>query len=308
MGAPRVQKIPYIERHTLSYFFQTRVIESLARQQDGRAMKPAEPGRAITCVTLLCLVSFSPSLFAADPSNAQDPSTPTAVPDYMTRWEFGVDVNEDRGPRFFIDPIVPLYRPADGAWMLGGNMFYDYESQYAHSRVGWGLEALSAYAEARSNMYLPTSGERTVEEGAEGTRRERAIPGFDFELGAPVPYYSRLKVFGGYHWYALPDFKNRYGWTMRMEYTPLPFLVMDGTVRNDTKTNVDWGLKVAFRIPLGGNLESVRSPLRFDASMFPESNVSDRLFDLVERHHDIILQHSITTPEGLTIEAARGGS
>ena len=128
------------------------------------------------------------------------------------------------------------------------------------------------------------------------------------ELGAPVPYYSRLKVFGGFNRYDLPDFKNRYGWTLRTEYTPWPFVVIDGTVANHTKTNVDWWLKVALRIPLGSNAEPVRSPLRLDASLFPESDVSGHLFDLVERHHEIVVQRSLTSPVGLTIEAARGGN
>jgi adhesin/invasin len=292
---------------------------------------------------LLAIVTFAcfllPPLLAADPP-FKSQRAGTAIPDYLEHWEFGVDVNEDRGPRFFIDPIVPLYRPADNAqvvfleprlayrnqewllnfgggyrrlvldraWLLGGNMFYDHESQYSHSRVGWGVEALSTYAEARSNVYVPTSGERTVEENAGGTTRERAVSGFDMELGAPIPYYSRVKVFGGLNWYDLPDFKSRYGWTLRTEYKPMPFIVIDGTVGNDTKTNVDWGLKVAFRIPLGGNIEPVRSPLQLDATTFPESDAGGHLFDLVERHHEIVIQRSHTSSTGLTVEAGRGGS
>lgn len=283
---------------------------------------------------------FCPPPLTADPPPPESHSSGTAVPDYVEKWEFGIDVNEDRGPRFFIDPIIPLYRSADDAqvvfteprltyrdhewllnlgagyrrlvrdraWMLGGNMFYDYESQYSHSRVGWGLEALSSHVELRSNVYVPTSGERTVEENAGGTTRERAVPGFDMELGAPVPYYSRLKVFGGFNWYGLPDFKNRYGWTLRTEYQPVPFIVIDGTVSDNTKTNVDWGMKVAFRIPLGGNVEPLRSPFQRDPQLFPDSDASTHLWDLVERHHEIVIQRSHTSPAGLTVEAGRGSS
>lgn len=288
------------------------------------------------------MVVMALTVLSCHPLLTADSSSPsaTSLPDYMEHWEFGIDVNEDHGPRYFIDPIIPLYRSADDAqvvfteprltyrdhewllnlgggyrrlvfdraWMLGGNMFYDYESQYSHSRVGWGLEAINSHAELRSNVYVPTSGERTVEENAGGTTRERAVPGFDMELGAPVPYYSRLKIFGGFNWYGLPDFKNRYGWTLRAEYKPVPFIVIDGTVSDDTKTNVDWGLKVAFRIPLGGNLEPVRSPLRLDPTIFPESDASGFLFDLVERHHEIVIQRSQTSPAGLTVEAGRGSS
>lgn len=263
---------------------------------------------------------------------------PHALPDYMEHWEFGIDVNEDQGPRYFIDPIVPLARHSkhsqdvlfleprltyrdhewllnlgggyrrlvlNRAWLLGGNMFYDFESEHSHSRLGWGLEALSAYAEARSNVYFATSGERTVEENGGGITYERAVNGFDMEFGAPVPYYSRLKLFGGFNWYDQPHFKNRYGWTLRVEYTPLPFIVIDGTVRDDTKTNTDWGLKVALRIPLGGNVERLRTPTHLDPTMFPESDASVHLWDLVERHHEIVVERRLQTGS-ISIQVSRG--
>ena len=64
-------------------------------------------------------------------------------------------------------------------------------------------------------------------------------------------------------------FKNRYGWTLRAEYTPVPYIVIDGRLSNDTKPgSADWGMTVAFRLPLGKRnatvtLDSVA--LMFDA-------------------------------------------
>ena len=260
-----------------------------------------------------------------------------SLPDYMEHWEYSIDVNEDQGPRYSLDPILPLYRPTDKkdvvfleprltyrdrewllnlgggyrrlvlnrAWLLGGNLFYDYESEHAHSRVGLGAEALSAFAELRSNVYIPTSGERTVEEGAGGITYERAVHGFDMELGAPIPYYSRLKLFGGFNWYDQPHFKNRSGWTLRAEYTPLPFIVIDGTVSDNTKTNVDWGMKVALRIPLGGNVKQPRSPTQLDPTMFPESDASVHFWDLVERHHEIVVERRLQTGT-ISVQVSRG--
>ena len=256
----------------------------------------------------------------------------------MEHWEFGIDVNEDQGPRYLLDPIIPLYRqPTDArdvvfleprmtyrdhewlinfgggyrrlilnrAWLLGGNMFYDFESEHAHSRIGLGAEALSAFAELRSNVYIPTSGERTVEENAGGVTYERAVNGFDMEIGAPVPYYSRVKLFGGFNWYDQPHFKNRYGWTLRAEYKPVPFIVIDGTASDDTKTNVDWGMKVVLRIPLGGNVEQLRSPAQLDPTMFPESDASIHLWDLVERHHEIVVERRLQTGT-ISVQVSRG--
>ena len=246
------------------------------------------------------------------------------LPDWMERWEFGVDVEEDDGLDFFIDPFIPLYRHpnnervlfleprwqfADGTqlfnlgagvrelvlndqWLVGGNMFYDYQTNHSHYRLGWGLEALSAFAELRSNVYLGLSQRRLVEENAGGNTFEEAVNGYDLEAGIPVPYYSRMKLFGGFEWYNFEKFKNQYGWRMRVEYTPVPFVVIDGLLSNDTKSNVDWGMMVAFRIPLGGNVKpaSLRSPLALDETVFPESDAREQLFRLVERHHEIVVE------------------
>ena len=269
------------------------------------------------------------------------PSAPVrakSLPDFMEHWEFGMDVNEDQGPKYFSDIILPVYRPATNqrvvfveprvtyrdrewltnmgggyrelvlnrSWLLGGNMFYDYESQYSHYRLGWGLEALSAYAEFRWNSYLGLSSERLVQENAGGNTYEKAVDGHDVEVGMPVPYYSRLKCFGGYNWYNYEHFKNRYGWTLRSEYTPWPFLVIDGLLSDSTKTNVDWGMKVALRIPFGGNAkEPLRAPLRLDPTAFPPSDVSGHLFKLVERHHDIVVERRLDKGS-VSVEVRRG--
>lgn len=256
----------------------------------------------------------------------------------MEHWEFGMNVEEDDGPDYFADLILPLSRApddervlfveprlryADGeylfnqgvgvrqlvlnrAWLLGANMFYDYESQYSHYRLGWGLEALSSYAEARSNFYLAMSQQRLVQQEGSTPIIEEAVDGFDVELGAPIPYYSPLKVFGGFNWYNFEKFNNRYGWTLRTEYTPFPFVVIDWLLSNDTKGNVDWGATIAWRIPLGGNdPRTARSPLHLDERAFPESDASRHLFRLVERRHDIVVERRREVG-GVSVEVARG--
>lgn len=281
----------------------------------------------LVVVVVSCLAWSVPPLSAA------------SIPDWMEHWEFGIDVEEDDGPDYFSDLIFPLYRHpddsrvlflepraklADGewlfnlgagvrqlvlndAWLLGANMFYDYETQYSHYRLGWGLEALSHYAEVRSNAYLALSQQRLVEENGSLLTIEEAVDGFDVELGAPIPYYSRLKLFGGWNWYNFEKFKNRYGWTLRAEYTPVPNVVIDGRLENDTKGNVDWGMTMALRIPLGRNdpHTTIRSPFRLDDTAFPASDARPHLFRLVERHHEIMVERRRETG-GMSVEVARG--
>lgn len=282
----------------------------------------------VTTCAVLWFVSLPPSARAG------------SIPDFVEHWEYGLNVDEDEGPHFFIDPLVPFYRSptndrvafieprlsyrdshwltnlgigvrqlvADREWLLGGNVFYDYASEHSHSRVGFGAEALSHYAELRSNVYIGSSRERTVEQTNTFTVFEKAVDGVDVEAGMPIPYYSRLKVYGGFNWYNFEEFKNRYGWTLRTEYIPWPFIVIDGTLSNDTKTNVDWGMTVAFRLPLGGNAidtRSLQSVFELDETMFPESDMGGDMFRLVERHHEIVVERRRVTG-GVSVEIARG--
>jgi adhesin/invasin len=280
----------------------------------------------IACVLLVTGLAVAPRLFAA------------ALPEWMDYWEFGINIDEHEPPRYFVDAILPLSRQDDAgrvvfveprmnvannealynlgagirqlvankAWLVGANMFYDYETTHSHYRIGWGLEALSAYAELRANSYLALSQVRLVEERVGVSVFEEAVHGYDVEVGAPVPYYSRLKLFGGFNWHNFEKLKNPYGWTLRTEYTPVPFIVIDGLVSNDTTTNLDWGMTVAFRIPLGGNVERmVRSPAALDETMFPASDASEHLWRLVERHHDIVVERFVQTGT-VSVEISRG--
>lgn len=261
------------------------------------------------------------------------------LPDFMEHWEFGWDIDEDAGPRYFADTIFPLWRHTDetkflfleprmlygdsewlmnlgggyrqvvdgGSWLLGGNMFYDYDSSHSHYRLGWGVEAISSFAEARANYYLGLSDERLIDETSVTRSYEKAIDGYDLELGMPVPYYSRMKMYGGFFWYDVEkDDDNRYGWQLRTEYKPLPFVVVDGRVSNDTKSNVDWGMTLAFKVPFGPNNPSnAKSAFQLDTMMFPESDVTGDIWRLVERRHEIMLE-KYQEVGGVTVEILRG--
>lgn len=186
------------------------------------------------------------------PPNLQQSTPHFQLPDYMQNWEFGAHAEEDTGFRYFADLIFPLYRPNEGGsalffeprvshvghgtlmnagvgyrtlvrqntWMLGANTFYDRETVQDHYRVGIGGEAISAFAEARINGYIGLSPTRRVQSDGATNNVERAVSGYDVELGAPIPYYSRLKLFGGYEWYNFRKFEDREGWKIRAEYTP----------------------------------------------------------------------------------------
>lgn len=299
--------------------------------------------RRVVLLSMLMGVAVTGPALALVPSEAspspRDVAAETELPDYMRSWEFGIHAEDDAAPRFFADLIVPLYRPApdrwavfveprvshanhetlvnlglgyrrlafQNAWMLGGNAFYDYDTEHAHYRIGSGFEAISAFAEFRTNAYFGLSPARTAEPGLSSNVVEETVDGFDLEAGFPVPHYSRLKLFGGYEWYNFKQFKNREGWSLRAEYRPLPFLVLDVVLTDNTKRATGVDVNLAFRLPLGGNAPSkATDPLRLDPAIFPDSDVSDRLMTLVERHHEIVVEGYTKANGQISIEVRRG--
>ena len=68
--------------------------------------------------------------------------------------------------------------------LLGANLFYDHELDYAHQRTSIGIEAISSVGSFRANQYYGLSGWKS---GLDNIQ-ERALNGNDVEIGAPLPY------------------------------------------------------------------------------------------------------------------------
>lgn len=290
-----------------------------------------------------------PTFLRREPRPADLPAPGWTPPDYMRKWEFGVDVANDRPLSYFADLIYPLWRRApldqngltgradrlifveprfshsnnetlinagigyrqpvrNHQWLLGVNVFYDYLSGPPHYRIGGGVEAISAYAELRANYYEGISGARIVSFDGAVDRTEKVADGFDLEVGVPIPYYSRLKLFGLYELYDFEQFVDREGWRVRAEYAPWPWLVIDAGLADNNKRATGWELRAAVR-PLVWADEPAKntvSPFRLDQAMFPDSDVSGRMYDLVERRHQIVVESYEVNAGSVTVEIRRG--
>src|SRR3989338_4013659 len=166
-------------------------------------------------------------------------STPAAaenkqdIPDWVKRTNFGIEAGTGQRPKYFFETIQPLLgtqeedlvffnqsriserssRPVynlglglrrvfSDKWLLGLNSFYDYQDLHKHSRGGVGFEAISDLGiESRINTYIGISRKRLVGEDSANEYFEKVANGFDWELGAPLPYLPFLKIYGGGNWY-----------------------------------------------------------------------------------------------------------
>ena len=79
----------------------------------------------------------------------------------------------------------------DEKWIYGINAFHDYESTYEHSRWSVGAELRSSAFEINANKYFAISGAKTGRNG----NTERALDGYEIEIGGQVPYVPSAKIF-----------------------------------------------------------------------------------------------------------------
>jgi len=287
---------------------------------------------------LVFFIAISPAVLAEPAERSEIWNSYPEHPEFMEHWEYGISIGEETGPLYYADLIIPLYQAdakdrglfleprvnhaesetlfnlglgyrqlvRDRTWMLGGNLFYDHDTEHAHSRVGLGTEAISNYAEFRANGYFGLSVARTAEPGAASQIIERAVDGYDLEAGFPVPYYSKLKFFGQYEWYDFKKFDDRNGWRVRAEYSPVKFLILDLILKDTNKQSTGWGLNVAFRPPLWGNkYDKADSPFKLDKTAFRDADVGKRIWIPVERNHEIVVESYREAAGVVTVEITR---
>ena len=75
--------------------------------------------------------------------------------------------------------------------ITGYNIFYDYELDSKHDRVGAGLEILSSIFEFRANAYQAMSKALTY-----NGNTETALDGYDVKLTANLPYFYSSDLYG----------------------------------------------------------------------------------------------------------------
>lgn len=262
------------------------------------------------------------------------------IPEWVKRTNFAIEAGSDLKPKYFLETIQPLldtqykdtvlfnqsriaerdYRPIFNtgfgirkifkqAYLLGINTFYDYQDLHKHSRGGVGFEAITDRGlEARLNTYIRISNERVVKDDGVNEYLEKVANGFDWELGSPLPYMPYLKLYGGGYWYNFEHFRNKYGWKMRMEYTPIKYSRMTFELFDDTKRNKA-GYRFEGAITLAFTSFSPRdiiSDIKGSKIAYPKLDLQEKVLDRVVRDFDItVITSTKSKATGITVEGGK---
>ena len=186
----------------------------------------------------------------------------------------------------------------DEKWIYGVNAFHDYESTYEHSRMSVGAELRSSVFEINANKYFATSGAQTGKDG----NTERALDGYELEIGGQVPYIPSTKIFvKSWKWdgYQTSDTKGK-TYSIQVNAPIAPNITLEaGSKDFDTGTDVDF-VNLTYRIGLGGAQSEkdkiVQSLIAEKA--FNTTSMKDKMLEKVRRKNQIVIQTNFTASAG----------
>ncbi|MDA7692734.1 inverse autotransporter beta domain-containing protein [Alphaproteobacteria bacterium] len=186
----------------------------------------------------------------------------------------------------------------DEKWIYGVNAFHDYDNTYEHSRMSLGAELRSSAFEINANKYFATSGAKTGKDG----NTERALDGYELEVGGQVPYIPSAKVFvKNWKWdgYQTSDTKGN-TYSIQINAPIAPNITLEaGTKDFDTGTDIDF-VNLTYKIGLGGGKsqqdELVQNLIAEQA--FNNTSMKKKMLDKVRRKNQIVIQTGFTASAG----------
>ncbi|MEE7571630.1 inverse autotransporter beta domain-containing protein, partial [Citrobacter werkmanii] len=202
-------------------------------------------------------------------------------------------------------------------WMLGSNLFYDYDQTGKNARYGLGIEARTDYLSLSANRYFRITDWHQSPLEKMRDYDERPANGYDIRAKYWLPVYPQLgtelvyeKYYGrgvslGSGGTSPESIKNSpQSLTAAVNYTPFPLMTMrvgqrGGGGSSDTFATVDFTYR--FGLPLSEQLDTKNvSILR---------GLNGSRYDFVDRRYDIVMQYrkqelvSLILPASVTGEA-----
>lgn len=186
-----------------------------------------------------------------------------------------------------------------GSWLLGSNLFYDYDFTRGHRRLGLGTEAWTDYLKLSGNYYHPLSDWKDSEDFE--FYEERPARGWDIRAESWLPFYPQLGgkiVYEQYYGDEVALFgsdnlqKNPHAVTVGLNYTPVPMVTLGADYKAGTGDNTDLNVNATVTYQFGTPLAAQLNPDNVKA----QHSLMGSRHDFVERNNFIILEYREKDP------------
>ena len=186
----------------------------------------------------------------------------------------------------------------DEKWIYGVNAFHDYESTYEHSRWSIGAKLRSSAFEINANKYFAISGAKTGRNG----NTERALDGYEIEIGGQVPYIPTAKLFAKqWTWegYQTSDTKGK-TYSLQINTPIAPNVTLEaGTKDFEVGSDIDF-INLTYKIGFGDDTSKQDDaiPSLIADQAFNNTSMKDKMLEKVRRKNQIVIQTNFTASAG----------
>jgi methionine-rich copper-binding protein CopC len=216
--------------------------------------------------------------------------------------EKSVGIDEDDQARHTLN-IGAAYRylTVDEKYLFGGSVFFDHQWPYNHSRLGVGFDAKAQNLNFAANYYHPITDYRDSRRDELGNEyEERALRGYDLELGYNLPFLPELSVFGkGYQYFRNTD-DDLVGAELRAEYRVNKSFTVKGALieENGGRDGLELGLQ--YSTPLY-NVDAPNLVLASIKTAAGEPSMRSKIFEKVRRENRIRVEERIKGNAGAAV-------
>lgn len=209
--------------------------------------------------------------------------------------ERSVDIDDDVARHTLNLGAAYRYLTVDEKYLIGGNVFFDHQWPYDHSRVSIGADAKAEDLNFAANYYIPLTRYRDSRTDASGNEyEERVLRGYDVELGYTLPFLPELSVFGkGYQYFRDTD-DDILGLELSGEYKIHDNFTLKGSMIEENGGRDGVELALQYRMPLYDE----DKPNLALAAMEPaagSASVKGKIFDKVRRENRIRVEERLKT-------------
>ncbi len=217
--------------------------------------------------------------------------------------EQSVDIDDDENRHTINVGAAYRYLTEDEKYLLGANIFYDHQFPYNHARMSLGIDAKAKDLNFAANYYYPLSDFKDSRIDSAGRKyEERALEGYDIELGYTFSYLPELSIFGkGYTYFRETDDDIR-GLELSAEYSVNDNFVVRGALIDENGGRDGSELAFQYRMPLYDPqdpnlvLEDIRSASGNDS-------MRSRIFEKVRRENRIRVEERLKVDDTVIVSA-----